>query len=230
MENLFSHAFSGVNAFYSVLLIGAMLYWLGMIAGIFHLGNEAADAHDADLDTDLDADIHVDSHADGHDAAHLHHETETGFWYDLTHFFWPGKTPLTVGLSLLAIAWWTLSMALTWIFNPQRTVGTDLLLQIPVIAAGFFVLKYFGMPIGLLMEQLQADTRPTLPGKIGRVVLTVAKGRVGQVEVLANGAPLLMSATTDESEALLPGSQVLVLDYHDENTLLVRAFESSDDK
>ena len=213
MLHLFERAFHGVNALYSVLLAGAMLYWLGMIAGIFHLDHEGGEIADGGGEAD-----------DVPGGLEIHHDADLPLWQEVTSFFLPGKVPVTVALSLLAIGWWTASMLLTWVINPAGVLWIDLVLQIPVIFAGLLVLKFLGRPVGLLMWQLQADSEPNLPGKIGRVVLTVARGRTGQVEVMADGAPLLLNAVTDQEESLLPGTRVLVLGRQDESTLLVSPF------
>ena len=107
MAEVYEHAFSAVNAPYTVLLIVIVVYWSLVIIGILDI-----DLFDFDVDTDAGIDIEG-VEADGGDVGGAGGMSVLGFLN-------VGEVPIMLYASLIILEMWIISMELTEWFGTDR--------------------------------------------------------------------------------------------------------------
>jgi hypothetical protein len=196
------------NLLQSLLLLLMMAYWAMMICGALGLDFLNIDLDlEADVDVDVDADVDTDASAVG----------GIGPLHAMLMFFYVGKVPVMILLSLLVPAWWFASVTGNHYLNP----GHDLFKGL-AIAAGAFVLsltvvKSLGAPVARLFETLDLDANAVGP-IIGRecVLITSAdSSRLGQAEIKTKAAPVRVNVLAREPTANFRPGETAVIRGHD---------------
>jgi hypothetical protein len=160
----------------------------------------------------------VDVDVDGEvDAAEI--SSIGGPFEALLTFFYVGKIPVMILASLLVFSSWIAAMMGNYWVNPSG----GLLLGLPVAAAaiafGVLVVKVFGWPLGKLFEALNdhRDARNlTITGRICSVLTHTTADRLGQAEIRAGGAPIVVSVLAEDKAEFNRGDEALIFE-HDKN-------------
>ena len=144
---LINAAFLPANLFFTLMLLMVCLYWVSVILGALDLDFLDVDFDtDAELDLDLDVDGVVDIGAAG-----------AGLFEGLLAFFYFGKIPVMILMSITILSMWTISMYANSFVNPTG----NFILGIPVglgsFFGSFFVCKIVCMPLARFFAMLKKD-------------------------------------------------------------------------
>jgi len=186
---LYQAAISHNQILLSLLLALVVLYWLLVILGAL------------DFETDL-----VDDLSDGDGDAHHGHGVNTGgAWLTAGRFFGFSEVPIVVWASFMILFMWFFSLALNQKWNPEADTVQALILLLPNLIASAIVTKLVTIPVAKLFKAMtDADTEAEVViGRTGTVVSMEADETYGQLQIAANGAPLLINVRTQPSAAIL---------------------------
>lgn len=234
-------AFAPANAAFSILLSVVLLYWLVVAVGLLNTdfldfdldvdsdldldasGNGGIDMDvDADMDMDVDGDVDVDAHMDAQ--AHVH--ASVGMGGVLMAFFYLGRVPLTVLITILVFSTWILSMLLHNAFNPSATLGpAGLALMVLCLLGGLVAVKVVGWPFALLYKAMHANPGQirNVKGKICVMLGSASPGRIGQAEVRTDGAPVVVNVMVDSDQELARGQEAVILRHEKKGNVFVIA-------
>ena len=188
MFELFQAATSP-NQLLLTLLLGMVVgYWTLVILGAL------------DFDTDIPDDFNLDADGDGIPDLPLAHGASStgGAWLTAGRFLGFSQVPIVVWLSFMILFLWLGSLALNEWHNPTASAGQALLLFLPNLIGSLIATKLTTMPVAKLFAAMaDADTEAEeVMGRIGIVVSMEADETYGQLEITANGAPLLINVRT----------------------------------
>ena len=192
------------------LLVGGLL----VAASLFSGGD--ADV-DADVDVDADADADVDADADG-DADAGHAQVAPAFDID----------GLSAWMPIRSVRFWTFFLAFGGLLGTLLTLF-DLLPALPIAVISGAVGYASGIGISTVVRRLRTEdvssgvSESDYVGATGTVLLPVAPGQVGKVRVELKGRAVDAAAVTDDPDALVERSEVLVYEVRDDGVLLVTA-------
>lgn len=209
MIELIEAAFSPVNVVFTGLLLLVVVYWVLMIIGALDIDflNVDADVHvDADVDADMDVHSQADIEAGG---------VEVGFLRSILQFFYVGKVPIMVLISVLSLSLWTISMIANHVLNPMGIGWFGLVISVANIVLSLMILKALAVPLKGVFKHFHDDPNRSKPviGSLGRVITgDVTSERMGQVEIATKGAPTILNAMTAEGEVLHKGDEAVVLE------------------
>ncbi|NLF30317.1 MAG: DUF1449 family protein [Planctomycetes bacterium] len=212
MIEFLQFAFLPATAVFSLLLGVVLLYWLVVIVGLLdtdflnidlHTDGDLGDVGDAG-DVDVDADVDVGEAGDLGDVFHA-----------MLSFFYVGRIPVTVLVTLMVFSLWILAMAANHAVNPTG----GLLLGLPIAAGSFvaslFVVKVLGWPFAKLYRAMDGsrDGLKNVTGKLCVLLTAVGPGRTGQAQVATAGAPAVVNVIVEDGVTLERGSEAVVLEY-----------------
>ncbi|MBN1817348.1 MAG: DUF1449 family protein [Sedimentisphaerales bacterium] len=203
-------AFSGPNLLFTIFLLLMFLYWIMVIFGALDLGFLNVDA-DADADIDLDADADADMHLDLEGDADI---GDGGFLDGFLAFFYIGTIPFMVLLSVLALCMWSISILANWYLNPGGSVIVGFPIALGNVIVSVLICKVICFPLARFFAMFRKDYNAprAVLGRIGRVITTeISTGRMGQVEVSTDGAPIVLNAVTDGSHVFHKGDEVVIV-------------------
>lgn len=196
MLELFQAAISPHQILLTLLLALVVCYWLLVILGAM------------DFDTDIpDADLDADS--DGH---HAHDGMSTGgVWLTAGRFLGFSQVPLVVWGSFMVLFLWFGSLVLNQVWNPSHNTLQAFILLLPNLISSLVITKLVTIPIAKLLNAMtDAGSEPVeLVGLTGTVCSIEADITYGQLEVAADGAPLLINVRT-HSGTLVKGSRAKI--------------------
>lgn len=229
MKELFDVSFSLVNIIPSALLIFILLYWITVFIGLIDIKTIDVNVdshvdidHDLHVDTDIHHDVHVehDVHVDHDIDADVHHDThiETDHisvnWFNqLLVFFNLGRIPFMVYLSFLILPMWIISVISNYYLNSNNSFLQSLLLFIPNFFVSLFIAKFLTTPFVRIFEKLDNAKSDTIVGKTGKVILPVSSDKYGQIEVIYEGSPIILTAKTSHELSISKGEEVLIIDF-----------------
>lgn len=190
-------------------LLGGKDADLGSHAGDAHLGD--ADLGDADVgDADVgdahvgDADIGGDAHA-------------------------PGEAVHTAGwLPFLSMQFWTFALAFFGLTGTALTL-LGLASFVPTLIAALAVGLGSGTAVSYVLRRLRADTVSSSVGEkdfVGRsavVRLPIAVDSPGKIRLTVKEQVIDLVATTDETEPIAAGEEVLIIQLNETRAHVVRA-------
>jgi len=173
-----------------------VLYWLMVILGALDL-----DFLDVDVDTDVDVDLGTDL------------DISVGVFDGMLAFFYLGKIPIMILLSILALCLWVVSIIANGYLNPSGS----LILGLPIAAGNLIVspliCKIVCAPLAKLFMALKRD--PNAPadvvGRICKVTTTQVSAKMGQAEVPTGGAPVLLNVVADGDHVFKKGDEAVVI-------------------
>lgn len=194
MIELFQAAISPHQVLLSLLLALVVGYWLLVILGAL------------DFETDLPDDL-GDVDADTH---HGHHGLNTGgAWLAVGRFFGFSQVPLVVWMSFVILFMWFLSLVLNETWNPAHSTMKAFILLVPNLIGSLVITKLVTIPVAKLFKAMaDADTESEeVIGRTGTVCSIEADETYGQLEITANGAPLLINVRTQPGATILKKGQ-----------------------
>lgn len=196
--NFLSPCFTGSVLPASLLLTLVCIYWFLVVLGAVGL-----DSFDLDLDLDADADV---SSILGLGAV--------GF-----RFLNLGMVPIMVWLSAFALSLWIVSMLFQllgvhedlsgWWQTSLVVGGNGLISLIPT--------KIFTQPLRGKFDAVPPNPDKDMIGRTG-VVTTTVTATNGQVEIEAEGAPLVLHSRSREEE-IAKGDRIVIVDYDSETRI-----------
>lgn len=193
MFELFQAAISPHQVLLTLLLALVVCYWLLVILGAL------------DFETDLPDDL-----GDGDGEVHHGHGVNTGgAWLTAGRFFGFSQVPIVVWLSFMILFMWFHSLVLNQMWNPADSTLQALVLLLPNLVASLVVTKLVTIPVAKLFKAMaDADTEAEeVIGRTGTVCSMEADESYGQLEITANGAPLLINVRTQPGAAALQKGQ-----------------------
>lgn len=180
----------------TILLAMMVCYWLMVILGTLDL-----DFLDFDIDTDIDADLGSDL------------DVSVGVLDGMLAFFYLGKIPIMILLSIFAMCLWVISIIANGYLNPSGS----LVLGLPIAAGNLVVspliCRIICTPLARLFMALKKD--PNAPadviGRICKVTTTQVSAKMGQAEVPTSGAPILLNVVADSDHVFQKGDEAVVI-------------------
>lgn len=183
---MFQLAFTGFNAIPSVLLGLVVVYWLTVIIGLLDM-----DFLDFDLDAPEDA---------------------GGFFQNLLVFMNLAEVPFMLVFSLLTLNFWVLTMLAALLPIPVGGWITGALF-IPILALAMSLTKLMTHPLKKVfsVSEQAHDKKLLVMGNQCTLLSDVSPGRLGQAEILMEGAPVLIQVRTEGDALFLKGDKALVV-------------------
>jgi len=200
MREFLEVALLPVNLFYTFLLLFMLVYWLSVIFG-------ALDVHfldfdlDADVDTDIDLDTEVDTHLGG------------GWLAGTLQFFNIGQVPFMTVLTVVVLNSWIL-MLLGNYYLGQNSWWFFAAAFIPILFISLLIAKVITTPLIPVFNRLNTAAEPVAYlGREGHLRLPASHDMFGQMEVVIDDSPFLLSVRTPDPETTIPsGSSVRIID------------------
>lgn len=196
MFELFQAAISPHQILLTLLLALVVCYWLLVILGAM------------DFDTDI-PDVDLDLDSDGH---HAHHGMSTGgVWLTAGRFLGFSQVPLVVWGSFMVLFLWFGSLVLNQVWNPSQSTLQAFILLLPNLISSLVITKIVTIPVARLFKAMaDSDTEAEeVIGRTGVVCSMEADETYGQLEITANGAPLLINVRT-QGGTLVKGTQAKI--------------------
>lgn len=181
----------------TVFLAMMVAYWLMVILGAMDL-----DFLDFDLDTDVDADVDLDLGG-----------APVGVFDGMLAFFYLGKIPIMILLSIFAMCLWVVSIIANGYLNPSGSLALGLPIAAGNLVVSPLVCKVICTPLARLFMALKKD--PNAPadviGRICKVNTTQVSKKMGQAEVPTSGAPILLNVVADGDHIFKKGDEAVVI-------------------
>lgn len=215
MQSVIQEAISAYNLPLTILLGLVAVYWLISLAGVMDfdaldgvLGLDAdADGVELEVDTDVDVDVETtgDAHHDHQGAGHFLHTT--------IKILGATDAPIMFVLTLYSLTLWAGNVLGNIYFNEARSDGRATTIFLAALAGSFVLTRLTIRPLRPLMRLLRdTEKREPLIGMSGRVRSLSVTRESGQVEVVRDGAPILLHARVGEEGGDLPrGTEVLIV-------------------
>jgi hypothetical protein len=220
MKELIEISFSPVNAFFTIMSIVMLLYWLAVIIAGLDPDLFSIDFDASDLDTDLDS-----NSQDLPDRSDL--PSDGNGFMKILEFFNFDELPLMFILTIIFFSMWLLGVNVTYYLGIESTwVGVVLL--IPNLIVSLFIVKIFSKPLSYLYKQVNHKGEPEIDflGRRCTIFSALDHERTGQIQLSVNGDPIRLSARSNSDEKLLAGQEaVIVSESEDKRYYLVEKFD-----
>lgn len=218
MKELIEISFSPVMAFFSIMCIVMLLYWVAVIvAGL-----------DPDLfSIDFDSDIDTNLDSNTHDLPDRTETPEGSGFMKILEFFNFDELPLMFILTIIFFTMWFLGINMMHYLGVE-SVWLGLLLMIPNFIASLFIVKIFSRPLSYLYKQVNHKGEPEIDFLGRRCVVFSALDdlKTGQIQLSVNGDPIRLSARSNTDEKLIAGQEaVIVSESVDKKYYLVEKFD-----
>ncbi len=218
MKELIEISFSPVMAFFSIMSIVMLLYWMAVI-----LAGLDPDLFSIDFDSDMDTNLDSNTHD-------LPDRTETpegsGFM-KILEFFNFDELPLMFILTIIFFSMWFVGINVTYYLGVE-SVWLGLLLLIPNFILSLFIVKIFSRPLAYFYKQVNHKGEPEIDflGRRCVVFSTLNDLKTGQIQLAVNGDPIRLSARSSTDEQLNAGQEaVIVSESVDKKYYLVERFD-----
>jgi hypothetical protein len=220
MKELIEISFSPVNAFFTIMSIIMLVYWILVIVAGLDPDLFSVDFDSADLETNFDSNSpdlpdRVDSNSDGN-----------GFM-KIVEYFNFDELPLMFILTIIFFSMWLIGINVTYYLGIESTwVGVIFL--IPNFIFSLFIVKIFSKPLSYLYKQVNHKGEPEIDFLGRRCVVFAAMDEVktGQIQLNVNGDPMRLSARSNTNEKLNAGQEaVIVGESADKKYYLVEKFD-----
>ncbi|WP_026703882.1 OB-fold-containig protein [Flavobacterium soli] len=219
MKELIEISFSPVNAFFSIMSIIMVLYWILVIVAGIDPDLLSVDFDSADLETDFD-----------HHTQDLPDRSETssdGGFMKILEFFNFDELPLMFILTIIFFSMWLIGVNVTYYLGVESTL-LGFLLLIPNFIVSLFVVKIFSKPLSYLYKQVNHKGEPEIDflGRRCVVFSSMDQNKVGQIQLSVNGDPMRLSAKSNTEEQLIAGQQAIIVgESEDKKYYLVEKFD-----
>lgn len=220
MKELIEISFSPVNAFFSIMSIIMLLYWIMVIVAGLDPDLFSIDFDSADLDTDLDSHSHdIPDRSDASSDGNPFMKTLEFFNFD--------ELPLMFILTIIFFSMWLVGVNITYYLGVESTL-IGFLLLIPNFILSLFIVKIFSKPLSYLYKQVNHKGEPEIDflGRRCVVFSSLDDVRTGQIQLSVNGDPIRLSARSNTDEKLIAGQEaVIVAESEDRRYYLVEKFD-----
>jgi len=207
MIEFFLETVNYVNFPVTVLLIGMLLYWLMVIAGV--VGMDAIDLGldlDADvdvgLDVDMDAGLDIDADVDL-DGGSIDGAPQTSmgsgssstggdsFLRTVFEYFYLAEIPIVIVASFFIFYMWMATVLTNHYTNPNQSFLIAAAWFLPNVLVSLFVLRFSMMPVAIIFRKPPPEnkTRDELLGLTGRVTTSEVTETFGQIEIKRGDEP-----------------------------------------
>lgn len=201
MQELLDVIVAPSNIVYTILLLVVLFYWISVLLGALDLS-----AFDFDVEADTDLDLDVDSEVDI-DA------NNAGWVIGTLQFFNFGRIPFMIIMTFVVLSAWTIALLV------NHYIGNDsilfaLILAIPNICVSLIITKIITTPLVPTFERMnKGEEDVDYLGRTGLVILSASSTDVGQVQVMVNESPLLITvkAVKDQIGPIAKGAEVLIV-------------------
>lgn len=211
MKELVEISFSPVNAFFSVMCLLLVLYWLLVIIAGIDPDLFSVDFDSADLDTGFDGDG----------------EADTGGVMKVLEYFNFDELPLMFIITIVFFSMWLIGVNVTYYLGIESTL-LGFLLLIPNFMLSLFVVKFFSKPLSYFYKQLNHKGEPEIDflGRRCNVITSVGPHKTGQLELSVNGDPIKLYARSNTEEVIAAGQPaVIVGESNDKKYYLIEKFD-----
>lgn len=219
MQELIEISFSPVNAFFSIMSIVMLLYWLTVIIAGLDPDLFSIDFDAADLETNFDN--------NSQDVPDRTGNAEGNGFLKILQFFSFDELPLMFILTIIFITMWFLGINISYYLGIESTwVGVILL--IPNLIFSLFIVKLFSKPLSYLYKQVNHKGEPEIDflGRRCVVFSALDADKTGQIQLSVNGDPMRLSARSNTEEKLAAGQEaVIVAESEDRRYYLVEKFD-----
>ncbi|WP_294733862.1 OB-fold-containig protein [uncultured Flavobacterium sp.] len=211
MEELIEISFSPVNAFFSIMSIIMVFYWvLVIIAGL------DPDLFSVDFDAaDVDSDFNTESGTGN-----------SGFMKVLEYFSFD-ELPMMFVITIVFFSMWFLGVNTTHYLGLGSSLMAFLLI-IPNFIVSLFLVKLIAKPLGRLYKMVNHKGEPVIDflGRRCNIITQIAPDKTGMVELTVNGNPIKLYARSNTDEEIAVGQQgVIVKESDDKKYYLVEKFD-----
>ncbi|QEE48653.1 DUF1449 family protein [Flavobacterium alkalisoli] len=216
MKELIEISFSPVNAFFTIMSIIMVIYWLLVIIAGIDPDLFSVDFDAADVDADFDSDVTGSENA-----------AEGSSFMKALEYFNFDELPLMFIITIIFFSMWLVGVNVTYYLGIESTL-LGFLLLIPNFILSLFVVKLFSKPLGYLYKMVNHKGEPEIDflGRRCTVISAVAQDKTGQVELTVNGDPMKIYARSNTDERLTAGQQaVIVGETEDRKYYLVEKFD-----
>ncbi|MFD2564036.1 hypothetical protein [Aquimarina rubra] len=232
MKELVEIAFSPVNAFFSIMCIALILYWIltiltGLDLDFFDVEFDAST--DLDLDVDMDADM--DNYNPDVDLPqkNLNAEVQSeSVGVQFLRYFNFDELPLMFMLTILFFSIWFISINITHTFGWQSNwMGFVMLL--PNLIVSLFITKLLTKPIAKVYRMIdhKGEEEIDFLGRRCIVKSPVSGEKLGQIEVMVKGDPIRVQAKGFKGVSIASGEEALIVnESKDKKYYLIEKFQS----
>lgn len=219
MKELIEISFSPVNAFFSIMSILLLLYWILVIIAGIDPDLFSIDFDSADIETDFD-------HHTNDIPGRPENSDGNGFMKVLEYFNFD-EIPLMFVVTIIFFSMWFISINATYYLGISSTL-LGFLLLIPNFLVSLFVVKIFSKPLSYFYKQVNHKGEPEIDFLGRRCVVFSALDnlKTGQVQLSVNGDPIRLSARSNTDEKLIAGQEaVIVRENEDKKYYYVEKFD-----
>ncbi len=218
MKELIEISFSPVMAFFSIMSVVMLLYWMAVI-----LAGLDPDLFSIDFDSDMDTDLDSNTH----DLPDRTETPEGSGLMKILEFFNFDELPLMFILTIIFFSMWFVGINVTYYLGVE-SVWIGLLLLIPNFILSLFIVKIFSRPLSYLYKQVNHKGEPEIDFLGRRCVVFSALDdlKTGQIQLSVNGDPMRLSARSNTNEKLTAGQEaVIVSESVDKKYYLIEKFD-----
>lgn len=236
MIEFFQETVNYVNFPVTVMLIGMLLYWLMVIAGV--VGMDAIDLGldlDADVDVGLDIDPGIDADVDldggSIDGAP---QTSMGSGSSSTggdsalrtvfEYFYLAEIPIVIVASFFIFYMWMATVLTNHYTNPNQSFLIAAAWFLPNVLVSLFVLRFSMMPVAILFRKPPPEnkTRDELLGLTGRVTTSEVTETFGQIEIKRGDEPeIILNVRARPGKTLAKNDLARVMAYNNNDGTFV---------
>ena len=237
MLEFFYETVNYVNFPVTVMLIGMLLYWLMVIAGV--VGMDAIDIGvdlDADVDVGMDIDPGIDADVDldggSIDGAP---QTQMGSGSSTTgndsilrsvfEYFYLGEIPIVIVASFFVFYLWMATIVTNHYTNSGQSFLIAAAWFLPNLVISLVMLRYSMMPVAILFRKPPPEnkTRDELLGLTGRVTTSEVTETFGQIEIKRGDEPeIILNVRARPGKSLAKNDLARVMAFNnDDGTFIV---------
>lgn len=212
MLELLNESLRLVNLPFTFLVIVVVIYWLLMIVGVVGIDSLDGDGGGLDLDADGDVDLEVGGDADTV-AAPAH-----GIMAGALSFVNADRVPLAIVLSFFFVFLWIGMILGNHFVNPGKSILLGIVVLVPVYVVAVLLTKIATLPFVKFFGHLKSggDAPISMIGKTCRLLNNIEGDRMGQVEIVTEGAPWRLNVRAFRGEKLALGSEAVIVEHNRE--------------
>lgn len=214
MLELLNESLRLVNLPFTFLVIVVVIYWLLMILGVVGIDSLDADSGGLDLDADADVDMDLEVGGDGDTVAAPAH----GIMAGALSFVNADRVPLAIVLSFFFVFLWIGMILGNHFVNPGKSILLGIVIFVPVYVGAVLATKVVTLPFVKFFGHLKSggDAPVSMIGKTCRLLNNIEGDRIGQVEIVTEGAPWRLNVRAFRGEKLALGSEAVIVEHNRE--------------
>jgi len=219
MKELIEISFSPVNAFFSIMSIVMVVYWILVIVAGLDPDLLSVDFDSADLETNFDS--------NAHDLPDRGETSDGSDFMKVLKFFNFDELPLMFILTIIFFTMWFIGVNVSYYLGIESTL-LGFLLLIPNFILSLFIVKIFSRPLSYVYKQVNHKGEPEIDflGRRCVVFSSLDQNKTGQVQLNVNGDPMKLAARSNTEEKLIAGQQaVIVGESEDKKYYLIEKFD-----